>query len=48
MDNILQGMINALAYVDDIIVFSENQKIDKIHYAFISTSKQTWNDYKPN
>ena len=33
MDNILQGMINALAYVDDIIVFSANGQEHKIHLA---------------
>ena len=33
MDNILQGMTNALAYVDDIIVFSANEQAHKIHLA---------------
>ena len=31
MDNILQGMTNALAYVDDIIVFSANKQEHKRH-----------------
>ena len=31
MDNILQGMTNALAYVDDIIVFSANKEEHKRH-----------------
>ena len=33
MDNILQGMINALAYIDDIIVFSANEQERKIYLA---------------
>ena len=31
MNNILQRMTNALAYVDDIIVFSANEQEHKIH-----------------
>ena len=31
MDNILQGMTNVLAYVDDIIVFHANEKEHKRH-----------------
>ena len=32
MNNILQGMANALAYVYDIIVFSANEHIEQIYF----------------
>ena len=31
IDNVLQGMTNALAYIDDIIVFSSNEEEHKLH-----------------